>query len=339
MNKSVLFVTPYFKPRLGGVETHVYELSKQLIKKGWKVSVLTEHLDQPPPSQIDGIELMSITILDSLDKKQVWQQVSQYERRFDQFDVIHVHDVAWWLAPWLFKVRKKLCITFHGWEGTYPVRWQAKLQRLIFSLFAQGTIHVGDFIQEFYWDRPTVVTYGGIPSSETFAFKPVSEKPHFIFFGRLEKENAIAQHLKFFQMLKNKGVSFTVTWVGDGSYRNDCEEFGKVTGMIAEPKKYIKDADFVCANSYLSILDAQSSGKVVCSLYQHKLKQRYLETYPGNDSMIIAGTPDDLYLKVIELIGNKRSYQEMSSAAYAFAQTQTWEKVAQLYEKLWSKNL
>lgn len=341
MNKSVLFVTPYFKPRLGGVETHVYEVSKKLIKKGWKVDVLTELSNNSyVHTRLERLKVLPIHVSDSLDKQQIWGEVSQYKDTFNTYDVIHVHDVTWWLFPWLFAIRKKLYITYHGWEGIYPIRWQAKFQRWFFSLFAQGTIHVGDFIQDFYWDQPTMVTYGGVDSTEKPTYNALSKKQlTFVFFGRLEKENGIEQYLSFFELLKNKGLSIRLTWVGDGSLKEKCKRLGNVTGMITEPDKFLKAADFVCASSYLSILGAQARGKVVCSLYQHPLKKDYLEKYPGSESMIIAGTAPELYSKIIPLIDDATTYKKLSTSAYEFTKSQTWDKVATQYEKLWFTNL
>jgi len=39
----VCLVCDFFYPRLGGVEVHIYQLSVSLIRKGFKVIVVTHH--------------------------------------------------------------------------------------------------------------------------------------------------------------------------------------------------------------------------------------------------------------------------------------------------------
>ena len=40
--KNILFLTRSFYPNIGGVEKHVLELSKELIKRGYRITVITE---------------------------------------------------------------------------------------------------------------------------------------------------------------------------------------------------------------------------------------------------------------------------------------------------------
>ena len=145
--------------------------------------------------------------------------------------------------------------------------------------------------------------------------------------------------LKYFTMnLKLKNISPKITWVGDGNYRTQCEELGFVTGMVGDVKKYLKVADFVCATSYISILDSQASCKVVCAMYQHDLKKRYLETYPGVDGVLVSGSANDLSFQVIDIISDKNEYFNTVKCATRYASKTTWSEVVDVYEKLWSKN-
>lgn len=335
MKKSVLFITPSFFPNLGGVETHVYHVAKELVENGWHVSVLTTKVVNPTDPDI-AIKLHRL-VSDPVNKKKVWKELEPFSNDFAKFDVIHVHDVAWWLLPWILGIRHKTFITFHGWEGQFPVRWQAKLQRLVVSLLSKARIHVGGFIQEFYWDKPDIVTYGGTESSSA---KPKSiplKKPRIVFLGRLAQENAIEQYIQFFKLLKKTELQPQITWIGDGSYKKECQEVGEVTGMVKDVSKYITSADIICANSYLSMLSAQAAAKIVCALYQHPLKQRYLETYPGRSQMLISPSPSELVDQVLSLTKVPDKNLKMAKDAQLFANTQTWQKLAKQYQKLWNK--
>jgi glycosyltransferase involved in cell wall biosynthesis len=143
--------------------------------------------------------------------------------------------VFWWLAPVYPQVKGKVFTTFHGWEGQYPVRWQAKLQRLLYNKLSRGVIHVGEWIQEFYWDRPHAVTYGGIsiPVSEggvkSQALGP-SPRLRAVFIGRLVSENDVELYIELVKQLKQRGVDIQMQWVGDGPLSSRAAEEGEVVG-------------------------------------------------------------------------------------------------------------
>lgn len=336
MTNSVLFISSSFYPKVGGVETHLYQVAKILVEQGWRITVLSNNVAE---KSLDGITIINLGVTDQNNKREVWKKIFAHSTLFDQHDIVHVHDVVWWLLPVLYKIFGKLYITFHGWEGDYPVRWQAKLQRWVFAQIATKTIHIGEFIQEFYWDKPNTVLYGGVKNfspSPTPAIKKLHQKkPNIIFLGRLEGENTIERYLQFFSTLFSLDLQPKVTWVGDGAYRNQCRKFGEVTGMVKHPENYLQTADIVCASSYLSILQAQASGKIVCALHQHYLKQRYLETYPGKDSMIIDHDPVAAAHKIKEILDDKKKFIQMSKNALAFSKTHTWQVVVEQYKKIW----
>jgi glycosyltransferase involved in cell wall biosynthesis len=41
---KIIQVSPYFYPHLGGVESHVYSISKELVNRGHMVSVFTSKI-------------------------------------------------------------------------------------------------------------------------------------------------------------------------------------------------------------------------------------------------------------------------------------------------------
>jgi len=66
-------------------------------------------------------------------------------------DIVHCHDVFFWYLPFRFLYpKKKVFTTFHGWEGIFPPKWQAKVIRNISEKLSFGNICVGDFIRKWY---------------------------------------------------------------------------------------------------------------------------------------------------------------------------------------------
>ena len=342
--QTVIHLCRWYSPHVGGVETHVAAISQELHQRGWRVLVFTEQHDAHLPlcEKKGGIEIYRKSALES-EKMKTWQWLWSQRQLLDQADVIHAHDVFWWLLPYyaarFFTAHKKIFITFHGWEGQYPVPFKNKLQRWVWSRISTGTMHVGEWIREFYWDKPDVVTYGGtelekkdIPARRS---KPLYS---FVFCGRLSSENEITKYITLLNELKSNQVAFEMTWVGDGPLRGKCEEVGTVTGFVASPIQYLRNADIVFAASYLSILQAQSIGKVVGAFYSHPLKQRYLETFPGAKVMIITDQISEMEEKLLKLLFEDRQYEKLSQQAQKFAQQQTWDKVTNAYETLWKKS-
>lgn len=349
---KILHITPFYEPHLGGVETHVGALNKELVRRGHEVLVLTVHHDASLPLQENknGVEIIRIDTETKYYNKlsyklTLWRQVARQSQLLLTANVIHAHDVYWWLIPLLPLFWSKIYLTFHGWEGKYPVSWQSKLARWMWSKLALKTIHVGDYIKEFYWDKPNAVIYGGVKTSNKQIQKKLKSKKlieinapdrtiQIVFVGRLEKENDLEKYLSLAKKLKSI-FNIEITWVGDGSYKYKCQKVGRVTGMVKNVTPYLAQADLVWAASYLSILEAQALGKIICAFYSHPLKQRYLETYPGSKLMLVGSNVEEMSQQILKLLSSPKILDQYSKNTQKWAGQQTWSKVANVYEKLW----
>jgi glycosyltransferase involved in cell wall biosynthesis len=350
--KKILHLAKYYVPHIGGVETHLREVNKILVREGHSVTVvcfqgdktekLIEKIDKVTVVRIPTESFLPDMLKSNLFSKwylklKVWTWIAKNSKYFLDADIIQVHDVMWWIWPLYMAIYYKIYITFHGWEGHYPVRTRDKLHRYYNSLSAKKSIHVGDFISQFYLDKPNHVIYGGVSlpkvSSVKNSSKVLSNNSHIVFLGRLEEENDIEKYLLLFKLVKKKFTKVKIIFVGDGAYREECEAIGQVTGYINNPVKYLEDANLVCANSYLSILEAQSYGKVVCSFYSHPLKKSYLTTFPGEKLMVMGSDPSRVFKKLVELnrLDNKRLAKEIRR----FAGEMSWQKVVNVYQAMW----
>ena len=321
----------------GGVETHVSEVNR-VLKTDHHITVLTEQFESILPLQqkIDGITVIRLPHRAVGHKLATWKWLWTQRRVLLSADVIQVHDVFWWLLPLLPVVEDKVFTTFHGWETQYPVRWQAQLQRWWAAQLSRATVHVGEWIKEFYWDTPTAVTYGGTQVPETVSvFPQLTKSLKVVFIGRLSAENEISQYLKLLTQLQHSQFKIEMTWVGDGPLRDQCAKWGTVTGFTSA-KPYLSKAHLVFASSYLSMLEAQAAGKVVVAFYSHLLKQRYLETYAGSEFVLISDQPAEVMNQLQKWRAEPAGYVKLQRQARKFATTQTWTQVAAMYEQLWS---
>lgn len=341
---KIVFVSRLYLPHLGGVEIHLKEISAILVRMGHEVTIITSQHDKKLNLEADynGVRVFRIPFESSEHKQKTWQEIKKLSQIFLNADIVHVHDVFWWILPIFLKIRKKTYITFHGWETKFPIPVNSKIHRFLASIMSRGTIHVGSFIQQFYWDKPNAVVYGGInPKRFTKANMPVEnekfEKLHFVFVGRLDKDTDVSMYLDFLTELKSKKVAFEITWVGDGELANRCKLFGNVTGFVKNISQYIVTADLVFASSYLSILEALCLEKIVLAFYSNLLKREYLETFPGAKFMLISGTISGMISKLEHLLTSRKLQRQMERDAKQFALQLTWDKVVAQYLNLWGK--
>ena len=334
-----LHIAPRYFPSKGGVETHLAAINAILIANGHSISVVTtqQHVEESLRETHDGIEVIRLPIECQNNKWKTWQWFWQNRALLQNKKVI-VHDVAWQILPLIPHYYKRFCLVFHGWEGVFPIPFKNILQRRFFASVAAYTIHVGAFIEEFYGDKPSEVIYGGVKIAQFEANlqtkKVDTTNLKFVFIGRLENVNEVELYLQFFEILTKQKMKFSITWIGDGSYRKRCEKFGEVIGMVDDVQNRLRAADFVCANSYLSILDAQAQAKVVLSFYSNPLKKSYLREFPGSSAMLIECSAVKMHLKFNGLLQDKEHLLHLQANAGALAKYMSWKKVADIYEKI-----
>jgi len=363
---NILFLTPRESgTNLGGVERHVKLLTEELRKRGHKVRelALDEFIKETPCSARS-----------LLFKLQAWQYLWNRRELFRWADIVHVHDVFWWVMPFLpliksFKespchsarrhlkramTKTKVFVTFHGWEGRYPPTKSAVWQKRLAAWLSDGTIGVGDFYEKWYGVKPDRVVWGvvdpeiaKINKGPTFEYKGRAltfqgrtlEGRTIAFFGRLEEVNGIEIMLDAIRYIKvrpwctPRSDLFRCIFVGDGSYREEAEKVGKVTGMLEEPWRYLVDAEVVIASSYLAILEAAAMGKRVIAVANNPLKRDYLEGHPLRKYFRVVGSVEELIEETPRLGG------ESPLRAKLWALGQTSGKLVDVYEELWNSKL
>lgn len=70
MKKAIYMITTLFYPSIGGVENHVYNLSKEFVKKGYEVKVINPVINYTKNEvyDLDGIEIHKISVGDKKDE-------------------------------------------------------------------------------------------------------------------------------------------------------------------------------------------------------------------------------------------------------------------------------
>ncbi|MFW9810254.1 MAG: glycosyltransferase family 4 protein [Candidatus Thorarchaeota archaeon] len=343
--KKVLMVSPKYRPSIGGIEMHVEKLANVLDQKGFNVEILTSShkfglklYERVGHSSIQRIPygwdknpfLVPLWILNNL-------------RSFSKNDIVHVHDpvalVFWCFPLLLFKQRKHVFATFHGYEQD-PVPWFFKILRRIARKLSHRVICIGDFIENTYRIPCDTMLTGAVETMNV----QIDTRDGIVFVGRVESDTGIIAYLDALKHLElNYGIRTHLTVCGRGilesDLRNRAEEIFvdlRLKGLIEAPYEIVASAQLCFAGGYLSILEAMSLGVPVIALAQTELKWNYyLSMRNAGGPISIQTTPEGVAREANRILTNHHLYKYISSEGKRFASTMTWEKLATKYTTLW----
>lgn len=341
---KILFLTRKFYPSIGGVERHTLEVAKELVKKVEKVTIVCEEGKRDKGDKGDkrdkGIKVyrIPVTLGAKLKKFQIWRWLWKNRNLIKEADVVHCHDIFFWFLPFRFIFPKKpVYITFHGWEGKFPIPKRYILIRKIWEKLSWGNICIGDYLKKWYGAKTSFITYGGVslapPRGSPQATPGVSLS--LVFVGRLEKDVGLLIYLKALEQLKRKRINFKVEFYGDGSLRKQAEKYGKVFGFTENIFPKISHAQIIFASSYLVILEALSLGKAVISVFDNRLKGDYLKMSPYFKYIVVASNSNEVAQTILKVTQSLNSVKDIVKSGKEWAIGESWEKVADLYLSLW----
>ena len=346
---NILFFTRLFYPHIGGVEKHVLELSKNLIAKGHKVTIITEDLstaDIPiylqskkiPLHEIyKGISIYRIYVGENnwFKKFRIWRELFKLKKLIDSAKIVHCHDVFFWYLPFRFLFPfKKVYITFHGYEN-YPLKSSQIIMHKIAELLSRGNICIGHFMKKWYGTKANYISYGGVNAFDIKNQKSNIKNNSAVFIGRLDEQTGIKTYIKAVKLIRKKIPDFKFEIIGDGKFRKDIEKDFKVQGFKNDPQNYFQQYNFAFVSRYLSILEAMIVKRFVFAVYDNPLKKDYLEMTPFSKFISISNSASDLVSKISFYLKNPKEKERMVENAYSWAKKQTWDEIVNIYLKLW----
>lgn len=313
---KVLFLTHYFYPHIGGVEKHVLEISRDLIAKNHKVTIVTERYDDSLSEHevFENIEIYRFSYPHKRFKglSEIWKWLWKKRNLIKESDIIHCHDVFIWYLPFRFLFPlKKVFTTFHGWEGVYPIPLINILHKKLANLFSRKTIAIGKYIEKYYGIRTNKILYGGTDEvkkpkdKQSLAGKAGKIKNYLVFLGRLEKDTGLPEFLEWLE--KNK--KYQVDFIGDGSLHEECLKYGRILGFV-DPSPFLERAKICVPGGYLSYIEAVSLGCRVITFASNELK-------------------DDYWAEIHSVYKNGKKIKKFPP----------WEAITNMYIKLWRKHV
>ncbi len=327
----VVFLARRFYPEIGGVEKHVLEIGKRMVKDGHKVLVITESPGEE--RWVDGIEIRRIKSPNNWFKKfYIWTWIVKNRRFIKAADVVHAHDVYYWYFPLRFIYpRKSSYLTFHGYE-TYPIQKGAIIMRKISELLSSGNIIVGDFIEKWYGTKPNAVIYGGVDVPRKLS--SLTNNQSAVFMGRLDEHTGIMDYSKAVELIRKKYPKFEFEIMGDGEYATKLAAFHP-KGFVKNPEKQLKNYNFAFVSRYLSILEALANKRLVIAQYDNPVKEDYLKLAPFSKFIVTVNSPKQIADAVEKYLDKPKEAQKMIDEGYEWVKTQTWDSVVDKYYLLW----
>jgi len=242
----ILMPSIYFPPRVGGIESHVYYLARELVRRGHGVHVVTTHTEPGSPwkETVDGIE---VTRLMSFGKHFLgWSlgslsSVPEIVRLAGRCDMIHCHTFASALggtaAALLYG--RPLVVTVHSSHFLKLARHPVMRQVMRILLARAGallstSVEIDEVVRRMLPGAYTVPIVNGI---DTETFKPSAarlERPPGVFVivcpRRLVAKNGVEYLVRALPLVKRE-MPVKVYLAGDGPLRRRLEETAASLGV------------------------------------------------------------------------------------------------------------
>jgi glycosyltransferase involved in cell wall biosynthesis len=274
---NIFFITRLFDPHIGGVEKHVYEVAKGLVRKGNRVTILTEKYksDLKDEEIIDGMKVVRFSYphIKVLGLKFIWWQIFKRRKLIHDADVIHIHDVFVWYLPFRFLFpNKKIITTIHGLEWDNPLSKIGIWQKRLSAKLSTGTVGVGNFLEKYLRIKFDLIIYG---ATTLIYINVVKRKNLVVYVGRLERNTGLLKCLGWIK----KNPKLKIEFCGDGELRKNCEKYGTVHGFT-DPTPFLKKAEYCVPGGYLAALEALSYKCKLKLFWNNKIKEDYWKMSP-----------------------------------------------------------
>jgi glycosyltransferase involved in cell wall biosynthesis len=337
---TLLFLSRLYYPHVGGVEKHLKKISEILSKKH-KIIIVTEQYDPKLPEyekypEADVYRIPINGISETAKKWVIWKWFNRHQDLVKNADIIHAHDVFFWILPLRFKyLNHKYFLTFHGYEGSKAPGLNRIFWHKLGEQLTSGNISIGNFIPKWYHTNASIISYGAVDNT----YLPVKKYDlnRVIYLGRLAADTGIMDYLKAAGDLR-----LQIDVYGDGPLLVFARKYAEKNNIKAVFYGFVPDADkflpkykFAFVSRYLGILEALSAQVPVFAHYDSPIKKDYLQLAPFSDKIYICGSALDIRAAFYLFALHQDEALSRAKAGYNWVITQTWPKLAGEYERLW----
>ena len=269
---DLLYVTHRYYPNTGGVEKHVYELSKRIADKV-DVAVVTADL-KPKLSEfeeVDGVKVYRFSSLSPRNAYYFCPQIYQAVKRSD-CNVIHAHNYHAFPAYMAFKAKNKVPFVFtphyHG-KGSNFVR---NVLFKIYDLIARSAIEKADMLicvselerralVENYDVDPVVIPNGVDLDFISRVNADCKMKDYVLYVGRLEKYKNVQVLIE-----TAKIGGFKLVIAGTGNYEKRLQEIVRKEKLLDKVTflGYVDEAEKIrlmkCCRAFVNLSSVEAFG-------------------------------------------------------------------------------
>lgn len=244
---NILMVTPRFFPEMGGIETHVYEVSRRLVEQGCNVSVLTTDRSGQCPDQevVKGAQIIRVPAWPK--ERDYYVAPDIYQRILSsKIDLLHVQGYHTFvpLIAMVAALRRRLpyVLTFHSGGHSSKLRnalrWPQHRTLAPFVRRAAHLIGVSQFEADFFSQRMSVsrrrfsVIRNGAQMPEVEATSvEMTNAPLIISVGRLERYKGHHRLISALPHLVAQMPDVQVRILGEGPYKPELTALAARLGV------------------------------------------------------------------------------------------------------------
>jgi len=356
-----------FPPVIGGIETHVYEVSKRLASTGHDVKVIVpDYHGSPGGDRIDGVEVVRVRSMNNRYALKLSMMLSVVRHiKGNRGFIVHAHDATGGLVAGIFADNRRFVYTVHGLafhreEWPTPFRQGIRLMRMLALAKAAHVFctdeRTADAIKHM---RPhTEILSSGIDlrqySKDAHPRPSEFDRDRFtvLFVGRLMKAKGVHVMLKAIEEIpERQRQRFSFIFVGDGALGSDIRAAADRLGCIQDLGviEHTRIAPyFVHANAFvlpsltegvpLSLLEAMASGLPTIASNVGGVSASFS---PDVMRLIEPGDPRALAESLIWLEENRDRATALGERGRMFVSERfSWEKVvtriSEVYDSLQS---
>jgi phosphatidylinositol alpha-mannosyltransferase len=359
--KKIGIVAEYFYPHLGGISDHIYFFSKELIKQGYDVTVLTGHEGQPCqvnlPDKLRVIRLgksFPIYSNNSICKVTLgWNLGKKIQRVLEEenFDILHLQSPIDATLQLLFlKYSQTVTVgTLHSYFGNvlYFKLFKKVIQGYLNKL--DGIIAVSSACIE-AMDRYFEVDYEIIPNGIDLDFftRPADPLPQYddgseniLFLARLDPRNGLHILLEAFPLVLKEVPNARLIIAGDGPLRAKYEkQAGSLLnekiffdGLIFENRpEYFASSQVFCypanhATFGVTLLESMAAATPVVATEN----PGFLQVLNDGINGVVARQDDpvDLARKLIHVLKNPTLSDQLVKNGSEFVRSYSWPRITQ----------
>ena len=354
--------------REGGVEIAVEEISKHLVKKGYKVDAYNRKAIHKKSEKIPehkhyykGIKIIEIPTIDnkSLDAL-IYSFLATLKVLFGKYDVIHYHaegPCVMLIIPHLFKIRT--VATIHGldWQrakwGKLAIAY-ILLGEKIAAKYADEIIVLSRNAQDYFiktYDRSTHYIPNGVNLPRSIEAEVIKKKydldknDYFLFLARIVPEKGLHYLLEAYQNL-NTNIKLVIA--GGSSHTDEYMEkikslaekdnriimSGFVNGkeleeLFSNCRAYILPSDI--EGMPLSLLEAMSYGRK-CIVSNIKENMEVIQ----NDGYIFEKGDAESLLHQLEIVLSEEDNDDPGNYSNYNLSKYNWEIITEKYTRLYT---